>query len=456
MSTVFSRRDQRLMPPPVSTATYNHDPLLYINRQSKYIERNLQTLIDAQSDGLMAGLAGPSQGDIYSNSSPTPTPSEVGSPRRPSTVPVRQRPAEKVGLRAAREGIFKSIHDLLKLREEERDILAFRVSERKDALTEVDGFSSKAAGIEEAISSVNKRPENQRAKSLQEEARNLETDIHELETKLYEMKARHRHIVNEISQVENSVDAKLSSYKNSLSMLQSDIRKYLQNPPLEPLASGANDSTFYSLPHKRRTLEMARDHWSGEQTELQKRQNEVDWEIAALDEGGDVWKRVIGEVSGFERRLKAEMHRSIQGQSQLLKQDGPSGGEEDSRAKAIIEDLQDTAHRIEEQLELAEARNWRLVVCCVSAELEALREAREMLLKTFNVSEEGLWPAPKGESTEKDRHVDREGSQTDSLSPDNPEPPADLLKDSNRQAHDGQRSEDEDDEPDPAWLLPES
>lgn len=458
MSTVFSHGEHRLLALPVRTATYKHDPLFYINRETKYIEQNLQTLINAQSDGLLAGLAGPSQGDVYSNSSHTPTSSELGSPRRRSTVPAKQLTEKKIGLRAAREGISKSIQDLLKLREEEREILAYRFAERKDALTEVNEFSSKVTGLKEAISSINDLPENQRTRSLQEEARNLEADIHELETKLYGMKARHRQIVNEISQVENSVEAELSSYKNSLFMLQSDIRTYLQNPPLEPLTSGASTSTFYSLPHNRRTLEMAQEHWASEQVELQKRQAEVDWEIAALDEGGGVWKRVVAEVSGFERRLKTAMRRFIQSQSQLMDSDGPSTSKgEDNRAKAIMEDLQDTAHRVGELLEFAKDRNWKLLVCCVSAELEALTEAREILRNTFKASEGALWPADEEESAERNSHVECEGSPTDSLNVDNPEPPADLLRDSHRDPHDDNpRSEDEDDEPDPAWLLPES
>lgn len=443
------------MPLPVRTSTYINNSLVWINREAKYIERNLQTLIDAQSDGLMAGF---SQDDAVSSTSYTPSTSELGSPQHPSTVPVRQPARKNIGLRGAREGIFKCIHDLLKLREEEREILASRVDERRDALIEVDEFSSKAAGLEEAISSINNSPENQQSRSLQEEARGLESDIHELETKLYEMKARHRNIVNEISQVENSVDAKLSSYKNSLSLLQSDIRMFLQTPPIEPLAPSANESTFYSLPHKRRTLEMAQEHWSTEQTELQKRQVEVDSEIAALEEGGGVWKQVIAEVTGFEKRLKAEMHRSIQSESELMKPDDPSGSKgEDSRVKAIIEDLQDTAHRVEGHLDFAEDRNWNLLICCISAELEALREARAMLLSAFNVSDEDLWPTRKGASAEKDDHGEREDSPANSHNADNPDPPADLLRDSQEHPHENPpRSDDEDDEPDPAWLLPES
>ena len=449
------------MPPPVRASPYNNDPLPYIKRQSKYIEKNLQVLIDAQSDGLMAGLGGPRQTHTPSDSSRTPTPSEPDSPRRSSAQIAKQPPRKKIGLRAAREGIFKCIHDLLELREEEREVLAFRMTERKDALAEVDGFNSKAAGLEKAISTIHDSDENQRSRSLQEEARNLEADIHELETKLYGMKAKHRHIVNEISQVGNSVDAKLSSYRSSLSILQSNIQKYLQNPPLEPLSFTTKETTFYSLPPKRRTLEMAQEHWNAEQTEIQTRQAEVDSEILALEEGGGVWKSVVAEVSGFEKRLKTEMSQTIQFKSQQIKADGPSGSnEETGRAKAIIEDLENTAQRVEKQLRFAEDRRWNLLICCISAELEALREAREMLLTVFNVSGEDLSPSQDGEPAKKSDHAENfghEDSPTDPLSVDNPEPPADLLKDSNSNSHsDGARSDDEDDEPDPAWLLPES
>jgi hypothetical protein len=33
---------------------YHHDPLLYVERQTKHIQRNLQVLIDAQSEGLLS------------------------------------------------------------------------------------------------------------------------------------------------------------------------------------------------------------------------------------------------------------------------------------------------------------------------------------------------------------------------------------------------------------------
>lgn len=457
MSTVLPHRSRHSAFLPPGTSLHN-DPLAHINRQTKHLEQYLQILIDAQSDGLMAGLTGQRHDDFLSTDSHTPMSSDRGSPRQPSTVPVRQPAGEKIGLRAAREGIFKCIHDLLKLREEERGILASRVAERQDALTEIDEFSSKTAGLEEAIASINDSPENQRSRSLQVEARNLDADIHEMETKLYEMKARHRRVIGEISQIGNSVDAKLSSYKTSLSMLQSDIRKYLQHPPLPPLSTTTDESSFYSLPAKRRTLDMAQEHWSTEQTELQRKQAQVSADLAALEEGGGVWKQVIAEVSGFEKRLKGEMRRSIQTQSQLLKTKGPSGvSAEDSRT-SIIEDLENTTHLVEEKLRFAEKRDWKLLICCIAAELQALKEARGLLVRAFNVPghDHGAAYENRPEESHHDDDEDNEDSRTSPLDVDSPEPPADLLKDSHEHSNEGTpRSEDEDDEPDPAWLLPE-
>lgn len=449
MSTSLAYTDKHLKPLPIRASVHHQDPLLYIGRQTKHIQRNLQVLIDAQSDGLLAGLSGPERDDTPSSESYTPTSSEPGSHQSRMTVPVRQPAAKKIGLRAAREGIFKSIYDLLKLREEERELLGMRDGERKDALIEIDEFSAKRTGLEEAISTIRSNDDSERSSGLKEEARTLEADIRELETKLYEMKAKHRHVLFEISEIENSVESKLSSYQASLSLLESNIRKYLQNPPLQPLSSTTDESTFYSLNPKRRTLDMAREHWTAEQEEVHKRQTEVEPEIQALEAGGGIWKQVITDVTGFEKRLRGDMRCSLQIQSQLLKPDGTENTKGDS-VKAIFEDLEATTHRVEGHLDLAEERDWKLLVCCISAELEALREARGMLLDAFNVSEEDTRP-PESKEPDHDDHDRRSNSPADPLGVDNPEPPEDLLRDTGER-HDA----DTDDEPDPAWLLPES
>ncbi|KAL1858578.1 hypothetical protein Plec18170_002778 [Paecilomyces lecythidis] len=459
MSILLPHGDRRLKPLPLEASIHSHDPLLYIERQTKHLQRNLQTLLDAQSEGLLAVLSGDGQDDAISTTNSNPTPSVSSSSRAP-TVPVRQPAQKKIGLRAARRGILKSMRELLALKEEEQRILTIQSDERRNAIRQVESFMSKQKGLEHTISTIQNDHDSRRCHDLKDEARRLEHEISELENKLFEMKARHRSVVNEIAGVENSVEAKLSSYKASLSLLESEVRKYLRHPPLVPLSV---EATFYSLNPKRRTLEMAKEHWAMEQNELDKRRNNVHSEVGALEEGSAVWQEVVKDVTEFEKRLRDEMSRLLQGNSQLLETSQESLGESTGeRAKAILKDMEDTTNRVEKKLDLAEEKDWKLLVCCIGAELEALREGRAMLLDLFNLSSDSFRTAPECESTEAKPNDGPEGQEGhdeehndphgDHLSMDNPEPPPDLLRDTSP-SHEPTRSEDEDDEPDPAWLL---
>ncbi|KAE8382936.1 hypothetical protein BDV26DRAFT_252347 [Aspergillus bertholletiae] len=457
MSTNLPKNgDSRLLSLPIRASAYHQDPLIYVDRQAKHIQHNLQALIDAQSEGLLAGLHGPQFNETpIGSSTPSSGPSVF---QKPLTIPVRQPVAEKIGLRAAREGIFKSIFDLLKLREEERDILTTCIAVRTDALDEINGFITKKVGLEEAVSKIHNNRESQRTKELREEGHKLEVDIHELETKLSQMRARHRYVMEELAHMENSVDSKLSSYKASLSLLESDIRKFLHKPPVPPQSSLANNATLYSLNPNRRTLDMAREHWTMEQSELRRRQEEVDLEIQALEAGGGVWKQVILEIFRFERRLRVAMRRSLYNQSQALE---PSGTAEDNstfdHVRGILEDLHNTTEHVEHYLGVAGEKDWKLLVCCIAAELEALREAREMLLDTFDMSDEHAPQSSERRVPDKSGEDNQNDAHQDPLGVDNPDPPADLLRDTEEHHPDTvSRSEDDDDEPDPAWLLPET
>ena len=456
MSTLLPFRDKRLPPVPAAASTYHHDPLLYIERQSKHIQNSLQSLIDAQSEGLLRGISQP-QPDDTSEASFTPTSSKASRSRSPLTRSVQQPRTEKIGLRAARQGIFQSIYDLLKLREDEREILSAQSTERENALHEIQGYNSRQTGLEEAISAIQNEGENQRAKQLQEEAHGLETDIHELETKLFEMKAKHRHLVSEIANIGNSVDAKLSSYTESLSLLQSDVRNYLRDPPVQPLSKRTNESSLYSLKPKRRTLEMARDLWTQEQGEIQQRQQKVDAEILALEEGGGVWKQAITDVTGFEKRLRSYMRRYMQLVTQ--EQNGaPIETGKETVAESVCQDLEETTQRLEAHLDYAEEKDWKLLVCCIAAELEALREAKGMLLPAFGLPLEDA-PAASSPIPSQSPDQDKATRTEEEADPDpdpvengDSEPPADLLKHSEEHPTDA-ASRSEDDEPDPAWLL---
>lgn len=445
---------QSLVPLPLRASPNYQDPLRHVERQARHIQRNLQHLIDAQSEGLLAGLGGQQPEVDMPNESHMSYSGSVSSRGAPKS-PTRQLSNKKIGLRSAREGIFTSMYDLMRVREEELEILSYRREEMDLGLNEIQTFNTKRSGLEKAISTMNNDRETRRSRELRDESSTLEAQIHELENKLAQMKAKHRHVVQELSQIENSVEAKMSSYKASLSLLESDTRKFLADPPVKPPARGTAGESFYSLKSNRRTLEMAQEHWNKEQSELKQRQNEIDAEIEALEEGGDVWKRVVKAITEFEGRLRTGMHRSIKAQEQLLKEDGPSFNK-GRPGHDIMDDLSETMDLVEQHLDHAERKNWKLLVCCISAELQALREARQMLLSIFNITEEELHQSAQAPS-ESRKSVENE-SQADTYGDENSDPPADLLRDAENHSHEAAKldDEDEDDEPDPAWLLPET
>lgn len=460
------------------------DPLIYIERQSRFLQRQIQSLLDAQSDGLLAIMQSPGHvnNDVFSNGSSTPPASATGRRERSvRTIPVRQPPKKKIGLRAARKGILRSMSDLLSLREEEKRLLRRQIQQRQDAIEEVDTFANKKAGLEKTLSNLENDREGNRARKLKGEAKGLEQEIEELELKLADTKARHRHIIQEVSRIENAVDAKLSSYKESLAILDTEVRRYLETPPLQPLHHDVKKSSFYSLHPKRRTLELAREHWQTEQSELAKRQESVDMEIAALDDGGPVWQSVIKEISDFERRLRDGMQQSlILSKSSMLPSDNEEGLKRE-QGQQIIEDLEAITRVIEEKLELAEEKDWKLLVCSIGTELAALREAQVMLKEMFGYTDQEVPEHERAVDTEtntarnsvsnlrgSDQRQESQGADLTSTGRDNPppisvseddehadEPPPDLLKDmtSEELKPTTFRSEDEDDEPDPAWLL---
>ncbi|KAL1961065.1 hypothetical protein VTO42DRAFT_4953 [Malbranchea cinnamomea] len=452
-----------LQPAPVrlSRPIHHSDPFLYIDRQARQLQNDLQALLDAQSTGLAAGSQA-SGDDATSTGSLTPTPSSHhGSQKsRGRPIPVRQPPEKKIGLRGARRGILKSMHELLSLREEEQQIIHRELSDRREALKTVDTFESKRNGLQKSIAEIQSDGSVARLEELKGQAKGLEEEIHELEVKLMEMKTRHRHMLSEISELQNSVDSRMSSYKESLSLLDADVKRYLKSPPVEPLpVAGDSPPNFYSLPSKRRTLEMAKEHWTGEQVELRKRKRKVDLEIKALKEGGAVWSKVISDVSAFEKSL-AELMR----QSMVVPSSSPSGKAQPdidkTRADEVLSQLDETTTKLENMLKLAEENKWNLLICSIGAELEAFRQAKPLLLSILRSNE-------REEPDISDNDVPPEflsarTNDDDPTSPDldsqgrseSPGPNLSRGETSSPPALLNMKPADADDEPDPAWLLP--
>lgn len=343
------------------------EALLSLTRQEQHLQTHIQTLLDAQSAGLLAGLGHPSSSiDDY-----TPSSSPARLPPRPKSVtPIRQPPSKKITLRGARRGISRAIADLATIKSQQADLLEAELEDRGQDLEVIESMEKKQEGLSEAIAHIEAAPTTSRITSLRSEEQTLSAEIRDMETRLYQMKARQRHLSREIQGLDNSIQAKLSSYRESLRMAEKEAKGFLERPPEYVSGKGEEEKGFWALPRERRTLEMAGEDLRSRRGDIRGRLRGSEAESVALEEGREVWDEVCENVNGVERGLREEMRgigtRGRDGE-------GPKG------MKRVLEMMDRAKREIEEKLDIAEQKNWRLLVCCIGAELEALIEGEGVL-----------------------------------------------------------------------------
>lgn len=274
------------------------------------------------------------------------------------------------------------------LKQEEGSVLGTQIQDREDALKRVEDFVAKRQGILSEMASISSESGAQSAGRLRAEANDLDARIRELENRLLELKVRQRILLDEAQQVENALQSRLSSYSASLELLDKDIREFLTRPPIAPPKSGvttrptdANGATesFYALHPKRRTLEMATEHWRMEQADLKRRRESIERERMALVDGRRVWRDVVTEIHMFEEDLKAQMQKlSLESISQQDRGEG---------MLAVLGRMASVMEYLERQLQEAEEKDWNLLICCIGAELEAFRQGRQILIEASGLQD---------------------------------------------------------------------
>ena len=402
------------------------ESLLALSRQDAHLQTQLQTLLDAQSEGLLAGLGADHASSVGSRTPTTAaSDSDTRSFSKPRSVvlPIRQPKVKKIGLRGARRGISRTMSDLARIKDEEARVLEEELEQRDAYVSSVERISAKSEGLRQQIKTIEQEPANTRIAELKSTEKALGTEIHDLETKLYEMKARQRHLLREIQGAENSVQSKLSSYRNALQLAEKEARDFLTRPPYQ--GTSQKGESVWALPAQRRTLEMAKEQFVDERMGLGRRFKSVVREREALEEGGKMWGDVVREVGDVEGLLQVEM-RGLQKQR--------LGRMAEEGMKRILERMRDAQHAIEGCLHTAEERNWRLLVSCIGAELEALIEGQGVLKEAFEAS--GV-------------HVELDGEHAKGQQARNE--PSTSLVDTNGRSED--RSEDEDDGPGADLLI---
>lgn len=436
------------IPPPVTSSVLWNTPrtslsppsrvpedLLALQRRARHLETQLQELLDAQADGLVRGLGGEdaTPDDLVSNGSTTPTVSSTRSvePRTQLVNGDHHLGKKKPPLHAARRGISRRIKQLADTKLDELDFLDSQLRDLQSTVEKTQAWSQKRSRLEQKITGIEGQNAGVRGQLLRTEASKLHLDIRHKEEELRLLKSRHRQVLDQLADTENSTEARLSSYKTSLSLLDREVSDFLAQPP-HPDHISLGSSPFLSLPAKRRTLEMAREYWQDEYTRLAEKCEEVDVDRNALDEGAVMWKDVMERVTNYELGLQEFMRQAGQGRP--------------NDTSRMLDQMVSTIALLEEKWELASARSWNLLVCAVGAELEAFKQGRNLLEGALGVSLKG-----KGKEKAVERSLDSKTEQQDmtgsairiSRSPQKASTAKQQLFD----------TDEEDEDPDPELLI---
>ncbi|KIW94478.1 uncharacterized protein Z519_04454 [Cladophialophora bantiana CBS 173.52] len=380
-----------------SSLVRHNDPFLPVERAAKSLERTFQSLLDAQSEGLSAGSIATTQVDDSSSvGSPTPTPSilsastRTGAESGPRTIPIRQPESKKITLRGARRGLAKSMKEFAALREWELSLIDREIVARDKALKQASDLGNRKKLLEDEIHRI-KTEEG--PVGLRSEIEAVEVEIRRLETTLLELRSKHRILVNQLRETESSRDSELSSYMESLALSENQVKSFLRRPPIQQSLISGQDLGMYALKPERRTLQIAQEQWTSEVEMLGQRKASAESERNALEEGLRLWRDVVKRIGEFERELKAQTQELSQSRLQWPGANGadylevaPAAVAGDTSMHLVLTKLSTLISSLEEDLELAESKNWNLLNCAIGAELAAFRQAHDLLQRTTNVS----------------------------------------------------------------------
>lgn len=386
---------------------------------------------------MLTGLGGDGTppDDLTSNGSTTPTVSSIRSTDRSveNGDNAKLSRKKKVGLNAARLGIFKRVRQLASVKTEELDMLDEDLRNLQIMVEKTESWSQKRSRLQAKIKDIQSEDAGAKTDRLQTEASKLEQEIRQKEEELWALKRRHRRVLDELSDTQNSVEARLSSYKTSLSILDKEVASFLARPPNTNHTS-LSSSPFPSLPAKRRTLEMAHEYWQDEYARLAEKCEEVDIDRAALEEGAVMWNDVVTKVADYEMSLQSYMQQA--GRNTAL---DPS---------PLLDQMDNTITFLDERLDFASSKNWNLLVCAIGAELEAFKQGKELLEETLGTKRKGKEKVTRSLFDDEDLNTETKEDLSISAIRITHSPTKPV-----QHQHQHQQSSSDDDDPDPELMI---
>jgi len=176
-------------------------------------------------------------------------------------------------------------------------------------------------------------------------------EMQELRIRLSKLEDHHAALKYKLEELESTVSSKTSSYQSSLVTVKQRTSNFLAT-------------------HRFPSPSTAIESWTLEREALLAKRDQANVEGEALLEGMVLWDETLSLVYSFEDRLG-------------LLISGRRGGD---ISRDIMQGLEGVVEVLEQKLNSAEDRGWKLLVCCIGAELEAFKEAKEVMKKSLGVT----------------------------------------------------------------------
>lgn len=280
-----------------------------------------------------------------------------------------------MSLRAARRGIRSAMLELATIKDNEVDAANAALDGTEQMLEQIKRWDDRKKGLEDEMEAIQRSDSTDRIQELREEDHTLQEQINALEMQLGRLRDQQNAVHLELSRISNSVDSKLSSYRQSLRLLDKQVKESLANQT----SSFIHESPYHSLPLERRTLALAAEHAQEEREALEKHREILSNEREAVNAGITIWTDAVGSITSFEKALRdgmAALSPAVSGDD-----DTSAGGQREHHVdmQNILSRMDEVILDLDGKARLADARGWKLLICCIGAELEAFRQGKAIL-----------------------------------------------------------------------------
>jgi len=391
------------VPPPITQSVYfqaDHDsprsaqnkkvarpvrPSSYSRRQHR-LGAELQTLLDAQAEALARG-ADESQPSTSFHSVNDDFRSGASSTSGYSEGPTSNSDNRLISLREARRGLYTTMRRLASVKSDEAEDVRAALKRDHIAYTRSKHWFDRQIMLNERIGAVKNCQDTQQAQRIRERAKEMQSDIDKLERQLSNMKHEQRRLYKEAEDVEGRVQVKLSAYRDQVDVVNRDVQDFLQTMTPEvddPHSTMDNrggrddgDGIFWSLPPKRRTLDLAIDIIDKRKSRGEIAINQIEFDKEALLQGAIMWKEVVRELEDVEKTLRQDMANLSPGQEWAEKQ-----------MSKILGYMDNVMPKLQSQFRLAEAKGWNLLVAAIGAEIDTFQTGYVVLKNLVGIKEE--------------------------------------------------------------------